>query len=218
MQKLAYVMCCVLLASCCFAQSENTAQQQSTQTPASGSAAQQKASDQQETTALPSSRQKLGGTAPEARISREVLHELLMLPYYSVFDNLAYRVNGDTVTLIGQVVRPTLKSDAEEVVKRIEGVENVVNNIEVLPPSPGDDRIRAAVYRSIYGFDGLSRYSWGAVPSIHIIVRGGRVTLTGVVDNQTDKNLAGMRANLVGGVFAVTNNLQVLQAESKKRK
>jgi hyperosmotically inducible protein len=145
------------------------------------------------------------------RIVREVRHELVMLPYYGVFDNLSYRVDGNTVTLFGQVTRPTLKSDAENVVKKIEGVERVINNIEVLPPSPNDDRIRQAEYRAIYGFPSLNRYALAAVPSIHIIVKNGRVTLTGVVANEGDKNTAGIQANSVPGVFSVTNDLQVEQ-------
>ncbi|MBZ5628393.1 MAG: BON domain-containing protein [Acidobacteriia bacterium] len=161
-----------------------------------------------QTTALPQ-RQKLGGTEPTQRITREVLHELLMLPYYSVWDNLAFQVNGSAVTLSGQVTNPSTKSDAEAAVKRIEGVDKVVNEIEVLPPSSADDRIRRAEYRAIYGFDGLSRYSWGTVPSIHIIVKGGHVTLVGVVDNPADKQMAEMQAKGVPGTFSVTNNLQV---------
>lgn len=94
--------------------------------------------------ALPEARRKLGGTDPTARISREVMHEMLMLPYYSVFDNLAFSVQGNTVTLMGQIVNPAVKGDAEASVKRIEGVEHVVNNIQVLPPSSNDDRIRLA--------------------------------------------------------------------------
>ncbi len=151
-----------------------------------------------------------GGPADE-RIVREVRHELVMLPYYGVFDNLSYRVDGSTVTLFGQVTRPTLKSDAENVVKRIEGVGRVINNIEVLPPSPADDRIRMAEYRAIYGFPALNRYALAAVPSIHIIVNNGRVTLTGVVANDGDKNTAGIQANSVPGVFSVTNDLQIEQ-------
>ena len=142
-----------------------------------------------------------------ARISREVMHELLMLPYYSVFDNLAYRVNGNTVELYGSVVNAMLKSDAEASVKKIEGVDKVVNHIEVLPPSPDDDRIRHAEYRAIYGFDVLSKYALGAVPSIHIIVNNGHVTLVGVVDNPGDKNLAVMQARGVPGVFSVDDQL-----------
>jgi hyperosmotically inducible protein len=144
-------------------------------------------------------------------ITKEVRHELVMLPYYSVFDNLAYRVDGSKVTLFGQVTRPTLKSDAENVVKRIEGVTSVDNEIEVLPVSPNDDRIRRDVYRAVFSKPGLDRYAMGAVPSIHIIVKNGNVTLVGVVDNEMDKNLAGIAANGVSGVFKVNNELQVVK-------
>jgi len=140
---------------------------------------------------------------------KEIRHELVMLPYYGVFDNLAYSVNGRNVTLVGQVTRPTLKSDAERVVKGIEGVESVTNNIEVLPLSPNDDRVRMGVYRAIYGDTALNRYALNAVPPIHIIVKNGNVTLVGVVANEGDKNIANIRANSVPGVFSVTNNLQV---------
>jgi hyperosmotically inducible protein len=132
-----------------------------------------------------------------------------MLPYYTVFDNLAYKVEGSTVTLEGQVVRPTLKSDAGRVVKNIEGVETVTNNIEVLPLSPNDDRIRRAVYRSIYSKPGLDQYAMRAVPTIHIIVKNGHVTLVGAVAREMDKQQAGIAANSVSGVFSVTNNLTV---------
>jgi len=147
-----------------------------------------------------------------------VRHELIMLPYYGVFDNLVFRVDGRTVTLMGQVTNPTLKSDAERSVKRIEGVEKVVNNLEVLPPSPMDDRTRKAVYRAIYSYGPLFKYGNMAVPPIHIIVKNGRVTLEGVVDNETDKNLAGMRANQVPGTFQVTNNLRVVNPGNSKKK
>jgi hyperosmotically inducible protein len=146
---------------------------------------------------------------PLEKIKKEVRHQLVMLPWYSVFDNLAYKVEGDKVTLYGQVTRPSLKSDSEAAVKSIEGVSTVVNNIEVLPPSPMDDQLRRALYRSIYGEGGLSRYSIQAVPSIHIIVKNGNVTLEGVVDSEGDKNLAGLRANQVPNVFSVKNNLVV---------
>ena len=168
-----------------------------------------------QTTALPRGRTKLGGADPSQRITRETLHEMLMLPYYSVFDNLAFRVDGNTVTLLGQVANPSLKSDAEASVKRIEGVEKVVNNIEVLPVSGFDDRIRRAEYRAIYGSEGLFKYSMGAVPSIHIIVKSGHVTLVGVVDNEMDKNMAGITAKGVSDVFSVDNQLQV--ENDKKR-
>ena len=140
---------------------------------------------------------------------KEIRHELVMLPYYGVFDNLAYSVNGRNVTLLGQVTRPTLKSDAERVVKGVEGVESVTNNVEVLPLSPNDDRVRMGVYRAIYGDTALNRYALNAVPPIHIIVKNGNVTLVGVVANEGDRNIANIRANSVPGVFGVTNNLQV---------
>ena len=143
------------------------------------------------------------------KLYKEVRHQLVMLPWYSVFDNLAYQVEGDKVILSGQVTRPVLKSDAEAAVKSLEGVSSVVNNIEVLPPSPMDDQLRHSLYRAIYGDPGLSRYSVQAVPSIHIIVKNGNVTLEGVVDSETDKNLANLRANQVPNVFSVKNNLVV---------
>ena len=142
-------------------------------------------------------------------LERKVRHELVMLPYYSVFDNLSYRVDGSRVELFGEVSRPTLKSDAERVVARIEGVETVVNHIEVLPVSPNDDRIRMAVYRVIFRDTALQRYGMGAVPPIHIIVKNGDVTLEGVVADEMDRNIANIRANGVSGVFSVTNNLVV---------
>ncbi len=145
----------------------------------------------------------------QERLGKEVRHELVMLPYYNVFDNLSYKVEGSTVTLMGQVTRPTLKSDAGRVVKGIEGVEKVVNNIEVLPVSPNDERIRIAVYRAIYGQAALQRYSLQAVPPIHIIVNNGNVTLEGVVATEADKNIANVQANGVPGVFSVKNNLRV---------
>jgi hyperosmotically inducible periplasmic protein len=145
----------------------------------------------------------------EPWLVNQVRHELVMQPFYTVFDNLQYRVDGTTVTLMGQVVKPVLKSDAESAVKRIEGVETVVNKIEVLPPSPMDDRIRRAQYRAIYTTAGFQKYGSQPVPPIHIIVNFGHVTLEGSVANQTDKNLAGLRANQVSGVFSVTNNLHV---------
>src|SRR5688572_28033552 len=111
------------------------------------------------------------------RFVKEIRHELVMLPYYGVFDNLSYKVDGYNVTLMGQVTRPTLKSDAERVVRDIEGVQKVTNNIEVLPVSPNDDRIRQAAFRSIYGHTALNRYAVGAVPPIHIIVKNGQITL-----------------------------------------
>jgi hyperosmotically inducible periplasmic protein len=145
----------------------------------------------------------------QERITREVRHELLMLPYFGVFDNIAYKVDGYTVTLLGQVVRPSLKSDAENVVKHIEGVEKVDNQIEVLPTSPMDDRLRRRLYRAIYGYPALEKYALGVQKPIRILVKNGHVTLEGVVDNEGDKNFAGIRANGVSGIFSVTNNLRV---------
>jgi osmotically-inducible protein OsmY len=143
-----------------------------------------------------------------ADLVKEVRHELVMLPYYGVFDNLAYRVDGSKVTLFGQVREPKLKSDAEKAVKGIEGVSAVDNQIEVMPLSGNDDGTRVAVYRAIYSKPSLQRYQMGAVPPIHIIVKNGDVTLEGVVANEMDKNVAGIAANGVGGVHKVTNNLR----------
>lgn len=148
------------------------------------------------------------------RITNEVRHQLVLLPYYGVFDNLGYKVSGDgTVTLQGQVTRPTLRSDAENVVKKIEGVERVDNQIQVLPPSPADDRIRMATYRAIYGNDVLSQYALREVPPIHIIVNNGNVTLEGMVNRLMDKQMAEMQAKSVPGVFSVTDHLSVEQPE-----
>ena len=145
----------------------------------------------------------------QASLEKSVRHELVMLPYYNIFDDLSFQVNGGRVILTGQVTRPTLKSSAENVVKRLEGVTSVTNNIEVLPLSPMDDRIRIATYRSVYGFSSLQRYAMGSRPSIHIIVKNGNVTLTGVVANEGDRNIANIRANGVSGVFSVKNELRV---------
>lgn len=143
------------------------------------------------------------------RLAKRVRHQLVMLPWYSVFDNLAFQINGDKVTLYGQVTRPVLKSDAEAAVKSLEGVATVANHIEVLPASPMDYQLRRAVFRAIYGYPALQRYAIMAVPPIHIIVKNGNVTLEGVVDNVSDKNLANLRAEQVPNVFSVKNNLVV---------
>ena len=144
------------------------------------------------------------------RIVKEAHHELVMLPFYGMFDNLLYKVSADgTLTLLGEVSRPTLKSDAERAVKDIEGVERVDNQIRVLPVSPNDDRIRRATYRKIYGHSVLSQYQLRAVPPIHIVVDNGHVKLEGVVARQMEKQVAGMQANSVSGVFSVENNLRV---------
>ena len=150
------------------------------------------------------------GPASMSKLAQEVRHQLVMLPYYTIFDDLAFRVDGGTVTLLGAVTRPTLKSDAENVVKRIEGVTQVNNEIEVLPLSPMDDQTRRAVARAIYGDASIGdRYGNRALPSIHIIVKNGNVMLEGVVANEGDKNLINIKANGVPNVFKVTNNLQV---------
>ena len=145
----------------------------------------------------------------QAWLQNEVRHQLVMLPYLTLFDNLEYRVEGSKVILSGQVVRPSLKDDAGRIVKSIEGVTDVENHIQVLPPSPMDDQIRRAEYRAIYGFADLWKYAMGALPPVHIVVDNGRVSLDGVVESESDKNLIGVRANTVPGVFSVTNNLQV---------
>jgi hyperosmotically inducible protein len=153
---------------------------------------------------------------PGTTLEREVRHELVMLPYYSVFDNLAYEVNGGTVILTGKVTKPVLKDDAERAVKHIEGVERVENRIEVLPLSPFDDRIRVAAFRSIYGTPALNRYAHQAIPPIHIIVENGKITLEGVVANDMDSNWAYTKARQVHGAFSVTNHLRVEVTQSQK--
>jgi hyperosmotically inducible protein len=150
-----------------------------------------------------------GQTALEVGLNKQVHRELAMLPYYGVFDNLEYQITGTEVTLKGSVVNAVTKSDAEGSVKHIEGVTRVVNDITVLPLSRFDDRIRRAEYRSIFSAGTLGYYSMGVNPSIHIIVDNGHVTLEGVVTREADRDLAGIRANSVPGVFSMTNNLRV---------
>jgi hyperosmotically inducible protein len=153
----------------------------------------------------------------QQRINREVYHRLIMLPQLTIFDHLAYKVDGSDVTLMGQVRNAFIKDAAASTVKKIEGVEKVKNEIEILPPSPNDDRIRRQVARAIFNDDRLFPYSMGAVPPIHIIVKGGHVTLVGMVNSQTDKNEAGLRANGVPGVFSVKNDLQVENKEESMK-
>ena len=146
----------------------------------------------------------------QSRLEKEVRHELVMLPNYSLFDIIEFQIAGiDTVVLSGQVTRPILKSEAENVLRKLERVGKVVNNIEVLPVSPQDDRIRVAAYRAIFSKPGLDRYGQMAVPSIHIIVKNGRITLAGNVEKQADKDLAGLAVQGIPGTFGVTNNLVV---------
>jgi hyperosmotically inducible periplasmic protein len=152
-----------------------------------------------------------GGQRSQDRVTKEVYHELVMLPQLTIFDNISFKVDGGKVTLLGQVRNAVLKDEAQGAIKKVEGVENVDNQIEILPPSPEDDRIRLKVARALFNDDGLFRYSMGSVPSIHIIVKMGHVTLEGAVNNQTDKDRAGLRANGVPGIFEVKNNLQVQQ-------
>lgn len=152
-----------------------------------------------------------GITPDAATIGSQVRHDLVTLPWYNLFDNLQYQVNGSEVILSGQVIsqHAVTKYDAEKAVKRIPGVTRVVNNIEVLPVSQFDDQIRRAEYRTIFSRGDLGRYTMGAVPQFHILVKNGHVTLEGVVMNQMDKNIAGIVANTVPNVFSVTNNLQI---------
>ena len=146
-----------------------------------------------------------------SRLEAQIRKEIVTLPYYSLFDHMAFKVDGSKVTLLGQVVRPTLKKSAERVVEDIEGVTAVDNQIEVLPLSPNDDRIRMDVYRAIYGNQMFNRYAIQAVPPVHIIVANGNVALEGVVASESEKNVAGVQANGVSGVFSVKNNLRVEQ-------
>ncbi len=145
-------------------------------------------------------------------LEEKVRHELNMLPYYGVFDYISFRVDGDKVTLFGEVAQPVLKLDAEYAVKHIEGVRQVDDQLEVLPLSPNDNRIRFQTYRSIYGHGPLNRYVLGTHPSIHIIVKNGDVTLKGIVANKMDHDMANMRANIVPGVFSVKNELSIEQS------
>jgi hyperosmotically inducible periplasmic protein len=153
------------------------------------------------------------GDSAEAKIAKEVRHELLMLPYYSLFDDLEYCVQGRTVTLTGSLtsIHSETKQDAERAVKRIEGVEQVVNNIKVLPPNPQDEQAREQVYRRLSAAGGLSRYFWQAAPSVHIIVDNLHLTLKGYVQSEGDKNLAGVTAKEIPSLFSVTNDLQVVK-------
>jgi len=150
------------------------------------------------------------------RLAEEVRHQLVIIPFLSVFDNLEYQVKGTEVTLMGQVTQPTVKTDALSAVKRIEGVTKVNDQIELLPVSPMDRQIRRAEFRAIYGFPALERYAVGALPPIRIVVKNGHVTLEGVVVSEGDKNIAGIRANTVPNVFSVTNNLRVEAGKSGK--
>jgi len=162
------------------------------------------------------------GPENETQLAREVRHNLLMLPYYSIFDDLAFHVDGGVVTLEGACPPEPpwdIRSDAENVVKRIPGVTKVVNQIKLLPLSDMDWEIRRAEAKAIYGDPEIgTRYGYQALPSIHIIVDNGHVTLEGIVDNQLDDTLIRTRANAVPNVFSVTDNLIVLNRPKKKVK
>ena len=159
--------------------------------------------------ALTSPAASIAKESPTAHLEKDVQRELILLPHYSLFDLLRFQVEGNTVTLSGQVTRPTLKSDAETAVKRIVGVKQVVNQIEVLPLSTNDDLLRLSLYRAIYGHGALETLSVRALPPIHILIKGGHVTLEGHVTTSLHKSIAGNQANGVSGVFSVTNNLVV---------
>ena len=160
--------------------------------------------------------EQLNERAAFEQLTKKVRKELVTLPWYGVFDNLAYEINGSTVTLSGQVVQPSTRKDAERRVRKLKGVERVVNNIEVLPLSGFDDSIRANTYRALMGWNSpLFRYGRGVNPSIHIVVNGGHVTLEGVVSSEGDRRLAYITANSVPGVFSVTNNLRNENARAR---
>ena len=164
--------------------------------------------------AAPSDR--MAERAAYEQLAKKVRKELVTLPWYGVFDNLEYAIDGSTVTLSGQVVQPSTRKDAERRVSRLKGVERVVNNIEILPLSGFDDSIRVSTYRALMGWNSpLFRYGRGVNPSIHIVVRGGHVTLEGVVSSEGDRRLAYMLASGVPGVFSVTNNLRNENARAR---
>jgi len=164
----------------------------------------------------PLARNQDGGEKYAEGLAREVHHQLSVLPYVSVFDHISFTLNGNNVTLTGQVVRHTLKTAAEAAVKSIEGVGMVVNQIEELPASPGDDDLRRAVYRAIYEDAVLSRYAVAELPSIQIIVKNGSVALEGEVESEGDRNRALVRAGFVANVSGVKNNLVVRPKEKVK--
>jgi len=147
----------------------------------------------------------------QAKIAKAINHNVIMLPYYGIFDSLSYQLQGRTVILTGEVTNPSLKPDAERAVKKVEGVDKVVNNIEILPPSPIDQQIRERVRKTIYSYGPLFKYSRDPNPPIRIIVKNSRVTLEGVVDSEGDKNLCTLRVNQISSVLSVTNNLRVVK-------
>jgi len=148
-------------------------------------------------------------SAPDPHMLKEVRHELVMLPDVNIFDNLEFKVDGNTVTLMGQVTNPVVKSEAGNVVKHVEGVGQVINQIEVLPLSPNDQEIRRATYLALVRQPQLQLYFTQSLPPIRIIVKNGNVTLEGVVSSKADSDLVKLTANTVPGVFGVTNNLRI---------
>ncbi len=200
--RLAAIAALALAATVTFAQTKPSAQR------AAGS----RASSPQSQTA------PRGSALQQQNIARQVNHEILMLPWYSVWDDIKYQVHGSEVTLSGYVVNDRTKDEAAKRVKEIEGVTKVVNNIELLPASPNDDRIRRAEYRAIFGDPTLEMYSFGSVQPVHIIVKNGHVTLEGTVLNQGHKDLMSVRAKTVPGVFSVTNNLRIENSQTEKPK
>jgi len=152
----------------------------------------------------------------DEQLNKAVRHEILMYPYYGIYDEVGFQVANGQVVLSGAVTLPVKKSDLGRAVQHIPGVTSVTNNLEVLPLSPNDNRLRQQVARAIYGFPSLSRYGWGTHPSIHIIVENGHVTLSGTVDNEADKQVAALRASGAGMSFGqIVNNLQVAQPSRK---
>jgi hyperosmotically inducible protein len=178
---------------------------------AAAESSQPPAQTQEAIPALPAGEPKDGPVSDEERLARKVRHVLVMQSRFSVWDWLAFRVNGSTVELLGSVYNASLKGDAVNTVKQIDGVEKVIDHINRLPLSPEDDRIRHQVADAIYASGPLVNYSWSAMPTIHIIVSGGQVWLEGEVDNQKDKDAAALRASVVSGVLKVTNNLRIAQ-------
>src|SRR5581483_2608293 len=213
-----FIILTVLIATAAISQTTNSGTSAPQSSPSQNATMPNSASPQSPSAPGGASDQNRGALSQAGldRIVKEVHHELVVLPYYGVFDDLKYQVSPDgTVTLMGYVVNPVLKKDAENAVKRIEGVTRVVNNIQVLPTSFNDDRLRRELYRAIYGNEVLSQYALRAVPPIHIIVNNGHVTLEGVVARPMDKQIAEIQAKSVPGVFSVTNNLQVENPDSK---
>lgn len=165
----------------------------------------------------PAAKKQGGGEKSAEGLAREVRHQLSVLPFVSVFDHIAFTLNGNNVTLTGQVVRHTLKTEAQAALKSIEGVGSVVNQIEELPASAGDDELRRAVYRAIYEDPVLSRYAVDELPSIHIIVKNGNIALEGQVESEADKSRATARVGFVANVSGVRNNLLVGLKEKVKK-